>query len=975
MGNIGEASLQLTVNTAAFIGELRQALEIAYATLKGTPFEFPMPDTSKAKSGLEGVGDSAKEAGEKVEQLGEHWTSMIEKMAKFEVIKGIIDGVSNAFSNVSNYVMGFVKDFGIAEQSSAKLQNNLNNLGQGDYFSKLTQQASELSKITPFDDDDIINAQAMLGTFKLAGPEIEKLTPRLLDLTAAYQQNGQAGMNLQQVAVMIGKSAGTEMVTNLQRVGVVMTEVEKETLKTATGMEKMNILSKILDNNFKGLGETLGKTTLGQLQIAENQFKNIREQIGEKFAPVVLTITNALTKLGEIFSGLPDTMQVVIVAIGGVGTALAALIPILVALDVASGGTLIAVGLILTALAGLGAVIAVNMDGIKAWVTQMLGGEEGLNRLKEAGQFLIDKFNEVYDFIANTLSGAFEQIRTVVETVIHQFTGAGDSSGKLVDAMKKLVSDGIEIVKTHIQNLTNLVITIIKEYGNFIQQHPGLVSALKNVAEFGFAVVSTAVKIAIGLLEFFITTATRAVTAISGIVQAFEGLAKLNLVDAIFNPEKLEAGFQQVRDGMNKLKEAFTVSAKGSTQTTGEQSEVPKVEEKVKTTISKETGSTGKGKTEGKSSDDVEKEIKQTVEKVKDDSAELLKIQERINALVGDIDAFIILRSSKQLKGVEKDAAEIEKIYKAMYDKIEKSELGDGDKQLQKARLEVAQQQELSASKVKFEKQAEQEVATLKLKNEGNDYKIKVKNIQDKYAKEKERIFATYTEGVTRTQLLRQLDLARVNEVNAVQTTAQQTLFSVIQGGWQSVMGALNSGFASLWESVFGQANSLFEQFVQTVIAKLFEIAASKLFTMIIDVVSGGAFGALGGLFRASGGPVSSGGSYIVGEEGPEIFTPERDGNILPNSDYNEMIANLNSRLANVDRVNIPSFDIPQMQLQGGGSTVIVNIDGKQIINHKSIKGMTNQDWNTLVDDEIAPQLSAHLRRTGKKVIDDTIKV
>lgn len=35
--------------------------------------------------------------------------------------------------------------------------------------------------------------------------------------------------------------------------------------------------------------------------------------------------------------------------------------------------------------------------------------------------------------------------------------------------------------------------------------------------------------------------------------------------------------------------------------------------------------------------------------------------------------------------------------------------------------------------------------------------------------------------------------------------------------------------------------------------------------------------------FRASGGPVSPGNSYIVGEEGPELFTPALDGNILPN--------------------------------------------------------------------------------------------
>ena len=35
--------------------------------------------------------------------------------------------------------------------------------------------------------------------------------------------------------------------------------------------------------------------------------------------------------------------------------------------------------------------------------------------------------------------------------------------------------------------------------------------------------------------------------------------------------------------------------------------------------------------------------------------------------------------------------------------------------------------------------------------------------------------------------------------------------------------------------------------------------------------------------FRANGGPVAQGGSYIVGERGPELFTPGSSGNITPN--------------------------------------------------------------------------------------------
>jgi hypothetical protein len=35
---------------------------------------------------------------------------------------------------------------------------------------------------------------------------------------------------------------------------------------------------------------------------------------------------------------------------------------------------------------------------------------------------------------------------------------------------------------------------------------------------------------------------------------------------------------------------------------------------------------------------------------------------------------------------------------------------------------------------------------------------------------------------------------------------------------------------------------------------------------------------------RALGGPVAPGGSYLVGERGPELFTPSSSGNITPNN-------------------------------------------------------------------------------------------
>lgn len=56
----------------------------------------------------------------------------------------------------------------------------------------------------------------------------------------------------------------------------------------------------------------------------------------------------------------------------------------------------------------------------------------------------------------------------------------------------------------------------------------------------------------------------------------------------------------------------------------------------------------------------------------------------------------------------------------------------------------------------------------------------------------------------------------------------------------------------------------------------------------ITQPLAAGISGALQGMFRASGGPVSSGSPYIVGERGPELFVPRASGSIVSNSNMNQ---------------------------------------------------------------------------------------
>jgi|TARA_R100000482_G_scaffold61952_1_gene22769 TP901 family phage tail tape measure protein len=87
-----------------------------------------------------------------------------------------------------------------------------------------------------------------------------------------------------------------------------------------------------------------------------------------------------------------------------------------------------------------------------------------------------------------------------------------------------------------------------------------------------------------------------------------------------------------------------------------------------------------------------------------------------------------------------------------------------------------------------------------------------------------------------------------------------------------AIMGAID-GTKSLGESALGILKDLGKQFLQLGINQAFGALGG----------GGGILGMLFGGGKAKGGTVQGGRSYMVGERGPELFTPGRTGSIAPN--------------------------------------------------------------------------------------------
>jgi len=230
---------------------------------------------------------------------------------------GLVGGIAGLISGLKETV----RLSGIQEKSYAKLNANLENVlvsfkgyerGTVSLNQELERQnkllitqSEALQNLTAFGDAQIQSGQAMFATFALTADEIEKLTPRMLDMAAAQEKATGVGLQLEDVAIAIGKALAVNTLGGLKRTGVVMDEFTEKEFRAAGQTEKLSILLKVLDDNYSGVAEAIGNTDAGKLSRIGNIFGDIGESIGR----VVLNEA-LLTGLDNFAKGLQEVVNV-----------------------------------------------------------------------------------------------------------------------------------------------------------------------------------------------------------------------------------------------------------------------------------------------------------------------------------------------------------------------------------------------------------------------------------------------------------------------------------------------------------------------------------------------------------------------------------------------------------------------------------------------------------------------------------------
>jgi hypothetical protein len=152
----------------------------------------------------------------------------------------------------------------------------------------------------------------------------------------------------------------------------------------------------------------------------------------------------------------------------------------------------------------------------------------------------------------------------------------------------------------------------------------------------------------------------------------------------------------------------------------------------------------------------------------------------------------------------------------------------------------------------------------------------------------------------------------------------------------------LRDGFKSLGAEIVGafssgrKATDAFKNVLSSLLQKFASRSLNNLFDAIFPKsdASAGMLSSFFNMFRANGGPVTSGEPYIVGEKGPELFVPRASGTIVPNG----MMAQAGSTVVNY---NIQAIDVKSFEDRLLGSSKAVWAANQFANKSLSVRGRT----------------------------------
>ena len=613
------------------------------------------------------------------------------------------------------------------------------------------------------------------------------------------------------------------------------------------------------------------------------------------------------------------------------------------------GGSMVSagvvVGVVLVALVELGvAIYAVVkftgdvIDQVKLYIGQNEDLSDAIDTVKGALKILYDGFVDIYNMLRDRVAHAVvDLIEGMVDSwkEMNRVSGAGDG---LLGSLKNLMQSGL----TAVIRVVDAVIKIFQSFSVTTDDTKSKVDGLTTIVN-TFSGVMNAVAFVINSvskgIEIFGNAASGVVSKLQPVInkisEILSGIAKIasSGLGYLFGVNSFSGGSSPSGSyGPEAGDKSFGTEEYGPGNQEGKN--------EFNLQSNKTTGSKGGGSN------------------TKTEVEDLTKLKEKLSEIVD-----LRVRDLETLaKVVTKQFEYNEEVFK-----IAGREVDTSRKVLQESM------------------DAEHKLKGLKIQNEGDVLKIALFNIDDKYRKEIQNINSSNIAEQTKIKLIKELETKKAAEIEKINMESGAKQIGFLQSGFNAVTQAIGTGFNNVWNSVFGEANSLFEILMKNIYDSLIELAASGVFKLIINLLSGGSAGFLSFLF-ADGGytgdgnddepagivhrnefVVSSAGTSIAGNR--ELLEAMNRG-----EDVASLVGSVERRYASAQSVRADAFRNINSGFGSGDRSININLGGVSATAHvQKLTGLNENDWIGIVDDELLPQISKALKRAGKEVLDNTI--
>lgn len=162
----------------------------------------------------------------------------------------------------------------------------------------------ELSNQTTIGATAQKSGASQLASFQMSADSIKKLLPELNNLAVASYGVNVTSDQMIQAANMLGK-AYSGQTGALSRAGIVMTDAQKNMIKTGNDAQKSAALVEILQQNFGDLANQMANTNEGRIIRLKNAIAGIKVTVGQALLPAVTAI------VGYVADKIPTIMNLV----------------------------------------------------------------------------------------------------------------------------------------------------------------------------------------------------------------------------------------------------------------------------------------------------------------------------------------------------------------------------------------------------------------------------------------------------------------------------------------------------------------------------------------------------------------------------------------------------------------------------------------------------------------------------------------